>query len=128
MSILVGKPFKLKIWYIEHFDEEDAQTGVSIVPEDTPDAKLLVCECKGASFDALSQVVSNASLMNHITGKSNIQPRMYCRQLILTFFTSWDAVDDDGYPIPLNSETINDTYYPLIKRMVQSWTKKTRGK
>lgn len=89
----------------------------------------IVCKYIGRSFNKMSKVIEDSSIINSATGKPMLRTSILCK-LILTNFIKSIILIQDGIEetVNINSETSNNMHYELVKEISKKWLEITGGK
>jgi hypothetical protein len=134
MSIFVDPQatFRIILKFKDIKNSDGDSVGVLILPDDTDDKEAFecICEAKGRDFENMSSVMEACTAINHTNGKPIIQISKFCKMIMLRFFVSWNIYEtaDSDKPIPLNSETINNVHYKIVRSLARKWLLLTDGK
>lgn len=88
----------------------------------------LKCNYIGRSFNKMSKVIEDASIINSVTGKPMLRTSVLCKLVILNFIKSIEIKDSDSVQIiPIDSENINNIQYDIVKEISKKWLELTNG-
>ena len=88
----------------------------------------LVCRYIGRSFNKMSKVIEDASIINSVTGKPMLRTSVLCKLVISNFVKSITINDgEDSHQINIDSENVNSIHYDIVKEIAKKWLEKTNG-
>jgi len=134
MSIFVdpNATFRIFLKFKDAKNSDGDSVGIIILPDSSedPDAFDCICEAKGRDFENMSAVMEACTAINHTNGKPVIQISKFCKMILMRFFVSWNIYesDDSNTPIPINSETIGNLHYKIVRSLARKWLLMTDGK
>lgn len=128
MSIFVEDKFPITIKFAYISGKDGIVTGVRLLsPEAEGDSVCTVtCDASGRDFDTMSQIMEDATIINHITGKSMIRNRVLCRLVVLRCLKNFR--DGDNNVIEVTAENIGKIHYEIVRALARIWLSKTSGK
>jgi hypothetical protein len=128
MSIFVNQTFQIELKFTYVLNKEKKVTGVKILAPDAQGESVytITCDAVGKDFDTMSQILEDATVINHITGKPIVRNRVLCRLIILRFLKNFK--DGDQNDIAVTNENIGKIHYEIIRALARSWLNKTSGK
>ena len=128
MSIFIdpAKRFEIKL----NCDEvKDEQGNILCYKIHSSGSSQIVCEAKGRSFNDMSNIIEEATIINSITGNPLLRTSILCKKVISTFFSSIKIINGEEtqtfYPDPNN---VNHMRYELVKALTKRWLEVTGGK
>jgi hypothetical protein len=126
MSIFINteETFLLKLRFVYKYNDLAQPIGVKIINDDAEfieNEQCLSCQVKGRDYDTMSRVLEKTTIINHISGKPMIRSRVFNKLIIVSFFISWDAVDDQDKTIEINNDNIGKMNYDLVKALSRKW-------
>lgn len=134
MSIFVDPQatFRIILKFKEAKNSDGDVVGIIVLPDDSndPEAFECICETKGRDFENMSAVMEACTAINHTNGKPVIQISKFCKMILMRFFVSWNIYEtsESDRPIPINSETISNVHYKVVRSLARKWLLMTDGK
>lgn len=128
MSIFIdpAKRFEIKL----NCDEiKDEQGNILCYKIHSNGSSQIVCEAKGRSFNDMSNIIEEATIINSVTGNPLLRTSVLCKKVISTFFSSIKIINGEEtqvfYPDP---NSVNHMRYELVKALTKKWLEVTGGK
>lgn len=88
--------------------------------------ETIVCNARARDFDTFSQIMEEATIINHISAKPMIRTKTLWFAICRKFFIDWNEKNKDGELIPIPIESINQPiYYNIIKALASKWLRET---
>ncbi len=128
MSIFVEDQFQITIKFSYVTTQEGRVTGVRVLPlnAEGESVNTLICDASGRDFDTMSQILEDATIINHITGKPIVRNRVLSRLIILRFLRNFR--DESNNPIAITPESIGKIHYDIVRALARSWLTQTSSK
>jgi hypothetical protein len=128
MNILIDKNrvFDIEIKGNSVHDSNDNYIGFSI--NDKGNVSVLA-KCVGRDFETMSSVIEEASIINSVTGKPLLRSKIFCK-LIVSKFVKQIIInsENDQTFLSVNSDTLNNMPYDLVKNIAMKWLSVTDGR
>jgi hypothetical protein len=86
-------------------------------------------KCVGRDFETMSSVIEEASIINSVTGKPLLRSKIFCK-LIVSKFVKQIIInsENDQTFLSVNSDTLNNMPYDLVKNIAMKWLSVTDGR
>jgi len=129
MSVFVSEEtFDLVIYMLPRY-AGSVLLSVDILPDDSiPDTQTVTCKCKGRDAATMSTVMENATIINHVTGEPMVRVSVLYPQVILSFFTEWNLLAEDGSTTPITNHTVARLHDTVRKALAKKWLNMTGSK
>lgn len=130
MSIFVNKEttFPLNLKYRTFTNDEGQIVGVKVLDDSVEDASVLHCRVRGCDYNTMSQIMEQATVINHYSGKPVVRSVVFFRLMLLNFFVAWDAKDEDGTTMPINDETVSMVHDRIARALVSKYLNLVGGR
>lgn len=115
----------------EEFDKKEqekkaADENYEIQEYQTPekyDVHVLNTKWKEISWDDQNNILRNSVVKDQVTNKDELDNISYNDTLLKQALVEWDLKDDNGQPIPCNSETIGRLPYSILRNLMSKYEK-----